>query len=198
VTTTHHWESKTTIKHSVRVNVSDAAKLPNTYIAATIIAPRQVSRRPIIAAAFPGGGYSRGYWDIQWLGGYSEAEYHVDRGWLFLAIDHLGVGESSLPDPALLTFECMANANAAATQAIVSGLRSGTLLESLGPLETPFVIGIGQSMGGCVSIVTQAMQRPFDALAVLGYSASHTVLPSPARGECRFRRSSAAGQTRQE
>jgi pimeloyl-ACP methyl ester carboxylesterase len=182
VTTTHHWESKTTIKHSVRVDISDAVKLPNTYIAATIIAPRQVSRRPIIAAAFPGGGYSRGYWDIQWLGGYSEAEYHVDAGWLFLAIDHLGVGESSLPDPALLTFECMANANAAATQAIVSGLRSGTLLESLGPLETPFVIGIGQSMGGCVSIVTQAMQRPFDALAVLGYSASHTVLPSPAGG----------------
>lgn len=173
---------KTAIKRSVRVDVSDAVGLPNTYIAATVIAPRQVPKRPILAAAFPGGGYSRGYWDIQWPGGYSEAEYHVARGWLFVAFDHLGVGESSLPDPGLLTFECMANANAAATRAIVSGFRSGTLLEQLGPLETPFVVGIGQSMGGCVSIVAQAMHQPFDALAVLGYSASHTVLPSPAGG----------------
>jgi predicted alpha/beta-hydrolase family hydrolase len=47
------------------------------------------------------------------------------------------------------------------------------------PVETPFVVGVGQSMGGCVSIVTQAMHRPFDALAVLGYSASRTVLPVP-------------------
>jgi pimeloyl-ACP methyl ester carboxylesterase len=179
---TRHWEGKTAIKHFVRVDVSDAVGLPNTYIAATVIAPLQVPKRPILAAAFPGGAYSRGYWDIQWPGGYSEAEYHVDRGWLFVAIDHLGVGESSLPDPALLTFECMANANAAATRAIVSGLRSGTLLEPLDPVETPFVMGIGQSMGGCVSIVTQAIHQPFDALAVLGYSASHTVFPSPAGG----------------
>jgi pimeloyl-ACP methyl ester carboxylesterase len=182
VTDTHHRDDERTTKCSVRVDVSEAVKLSNTYIAATVIAPRQVSGRPIIAAAFPGGGYSRGYFDIQWPGAYSEAEYHADGGWLFIAIDHLGVGESSLPDPALLTFECMANANAAATQAIVSCLRSGTLFHSLGPLERPFVIGVGQSMGGCVSIVTQAIHKPFDALAVLGYSASHTVLPSPTGG----------------
>jgi pimeloyl-ACP methyl ester carboxylesterase len=53
---------------------------------------------------------------------------------------------------------------------------------TMAPLTDPYVIGVGQSMGGCVSIVAQAGHRPFDALAVLGYSACHTVLASPQGG----------------
>src|SRR5207302_8939163 len=41
------------------------------------------------------------------------------------------------------------------------------------------VVGMGQSMGGCLSVVTQARRRTFDALAVLGYSAIHTQMPTP-------------------
>jgi pimeloyl-ACP methyl ester carboxylesterase len=133
-----------------------------------------------VAVGFPGGGYSRGYWDIQWPGDYSQAEYHANRGWVFVAVDHFGVGDSALPDPALLTFEVMAAANSAVTERIVSMLRSDSNLTAL--LNDPYVIGIGQSMGGCVSIVAQAAHHPFDALAVLGYSASHTVSPSPQGG----------------
>jgi pimeloyl-ACP methyl ester carboxylesterase len=161
------------------VDVSKAVGIPDAQIAATLVAPDDPIDSRRLAVAFPGGGYSRGSWDIQWPGGYSQAEYHVSRGWVFVAIDHLGVGESSLPDPSILTFELMAQANTAATRSIVSSLKSGDLLDSFESVQVPFVIGIGQSLGGCVSIVAQALHQPFDALAVLGYSASHTLLPSP-------------------
>jgi pimeloyl-ACP methyl ester carboxylesterase len=170
-------------RHDLRIDVSGAVGIPGAQIAATVIAPSIVAEKPLVAEGFPGGGYARGYWDIQWPGRYSQAEYHARRGWTFVAVDHLGVGDSSLPDPTMLTFEALAAANSAATQRIVSMLRSGTLsVNGVAPVQSPYVIGLGQSMGGCVSIVAQAAHRTFDALAVLGYSASHTVLASPEGG----------------
>jgi pimeloyl-ACP methyl ester carboxylesterase len=160
-------------RHDLRIDVSGAVGIPDAEIAATVVAPSIAAEKPVVAVGFPGGGYSRGYWDIQWPGGYSQAEFHARRGWTFVAVDHLGVGDSSLPDPTVLTFEVLAVANSAATQRIVSMLRSGTLsADAVAPVQNPYVIGVGQSMGGCVSIVAQAAHRTFDALAVLGYSTS--------------------------
>lgn len=170
-------------RNDIRIDVSQAVGVEGAKIAATVIAPTDLTDTAILAVAFAGGGYSRGYWDIQWPGGYSQAEYHASRGWVFAAIDSLGVGDSSLLDPSMLTFEVMAAANSAATKKIVAMLRYSSLMaNSVAPLEVPYVIGVGQSMGGCVSIVSQATHQTFDALAVLGYSASHTVLPSPDGG----------------
>ncbi len=47
--------------------------------------------------AMPGGGYSRGYFDMEFEGhsGYSQAAHHVERGLVVVSIDHLGVGEST-------------------------------------------------------------------------------------------------------
>ena len=42
----------------------------------------------------PGAGYSRRYFDLP-EPGYSEALYHNRRGTIVVALDHLGVGESS-------------------------------------------------------------------------------------------------------
>jgi pimeloyl-ACP methyl ester carboxylesterase len=170
-------------RHDIRIDVSEAIGLTGAEIAATVIAPVSLAENAIVAIGFAGGGYSRGYWDIQWPGCYSQAEYHTTRGWVFVAVDHLGVGDSSLLDPSILTFEVMAAANSAAAKQIVSMLRSGSLIaNTVAALPNPYVIGVGQSMGGCVSIVAQACHQTFDALAVLGYSASHTVLPSPQGG----------------
>ena len=176
-------EAPALIRNDIRIDVSEAVGLASAEIAAPVIAPNTVTETPILAVGFAGGGYSRGYWDIQWPGGYSQAEYHASRGWVFAAVDHLGVGDSSLLDPSMLTFEVMAAANSAATKRIVSMLRSGSFMaNTVAPLNDPYVIGVGQSMGGCVSIVAQASHQTFDALAVLGFSASHTVLPSPQGG----------------
>jgi pimeloyl-ACP methyl ester carboxylesterase len=175
--------STTLIRQDVRIDVSEAVGIAGAELAASVVAPTTVAETPILAVGFPGGGYSRGYWDIQWPGGYSQAEYHASRGWTFVAIDHLGVGDSSLLDPSMLSFEVLAAANSEATRRIVSMLRSGSLMANTAALpKDPYVIGVGQSMGGCVSIVAQAAHQTFDALAVLGFSASHTVLPSPEGG----------------
>ena len=68
--------------------------------------------------------------------GGGQAGWHAERGWIFVACDHLGVGDSSLADPA--------------------------------------VLGIGQSMGGCLTVVQQARHESYDGVGVLGYSAIHT------------------------
>src|SRR2546427_469009 len=51
------------------------------------------------------------------------------------------------------------------------------LSEALPPLPGLVRIGIGQSMGGCLTVVMQGRHATFDAIAPLGYSAIHTVLP---------------------
>jgi pimeloyl-ACP methyl ester carboxylesterase len=53
-------------------------------------------------------------------------------------------------------------------------------------------VGIGQSMGGCMTIVMQARHDTYDAIAPLGYSAIHTVLPQ--RSEEASRKAVAAHQ----
>jgi hypothetical protein len=78
-------------RHDVRIDVSAAVGIAGAEIAATVIAPRIVVEEQVVAVGFPGGGYARGYWDIQWPGGYSQAEYHARRGWTFVAVDHLGL-----------------------------------------------------------------------------------------------------------
>jgi pimeloyl-ACP methyl ester carboxylesterase len=172
-------------RFELRVDVSGAVPWAASELAVTLVVPaRGIDGPRTLALAFPGGGYSRGYWDIQWPGGegYSEAEYHAQRGWIVACIDHLGVGDSSQPDPASLTFELLAAANAAASRAVVDGLRAGTLVDALGKIDVARAIGVGQSMGGCLTIVAQALHEPFDAIAVLGFSGIHTVLPSPDGG----------------
>lgn len=44
------------------------------------------------------------------------------------------------------------------------------------------VVGVGQSMGAAVLVVHQAEHRTFDAVALLGWSGSHTALPDPPAG----------------
>lgn len=170
-------------RHELRIDVSAAVPFDEAELAVTLVVPGGELVGPCpLALGFPGGGYSRGYWDIDWPGGYSQAAHHAERGWVFAAVDHLGVGDSSQPDPAALTFELLAAANDAATRSIGDGLRAGTLVEGLGPIDLSVVLGMGQSMGGCLSIVAQGRHATFDGLAVLGYSGIHTTLPSPTGG----------------
>jgi len=122
-----------------------------------------------VIVGYPGGGYARGYYDITRLPGYSQAAHHVAAGTVFVACDHLGVGDSSSVDPLELTLERLAAANHATATAVVDGLRDGTLVDGLGPLDVGAVVGIGQSMGGALLVVQQGTHHTFDAVAVLGY-----------------------------
>jgi alpha-beta hydrolase superfamily lysophospholipase len=134
---------------------------------------------PVAIFASPGGGYTRHYYDLQPLGrgGYSQAEAHVRDGFVFVAYDHLGVGDSSTEHLRDYTIHQLAAANDSAVRELSRRLVQGTLSEELPPLPDLVRIGIGQSMGGCVTVVMQGRHATFDAIAPLGNSAIHTVLP---------------------
>lgn len=152
-------------------------------MACTIHYPDNPARggRQIVIFAVPGGGYSRHYFDMRFEGhdGYSEAEYHTARGTIFVTIDHLGVGDSSLDLVAELTIERAADGYASCVRQIAGLLQAGQAAPELPAVSAPFLVGIGQSLGGGVTIVTQSRHGVFDAVAILGKSALHTVLPQP-------------------
>ena len=152
--------------------------------AVTVIAAPEVATldRPIVVFAFPGGGYGRRYFDLQIdglgaSGSYSQAEHHAARGLIVVTCDHLGCGESD-GAPAL-PLERITAANAATAAEMRRRLADGKAAPGLAPVPDPLAIGIGQSLGGCFTIVAQGRHRCFDAVAILGYSAHHTVVPVP-------------------
>jgi pimeloyl-ACP methyl ester carboxylesterase len=103
-----------------------------------------------------------------------QAGFHCERGWIFVACDHLGVGDSTVPKGAV-TFENIAAANNATVVEVLKRLKGGTLASDFPPVAPAVVLGIGQSMGGCFAIVLQGQYNPFDGVGVLGFSSIHTV-----------------------
>jgi pimeloyl-ACP methyl ester carboxylesterase len=167
---------------SLRLDVTGSVALPGPLsIAATVFLPDAalLPERPVAVFAFPGGGYARGYYDMHFPGhtGYSEAEYHTARGFIFVALDHLGVGESSVTGLATMQIEDIARANDVAVRQIRARIEAGTLAEGFPAVANLFAVGSGQSMGGGVTIIMQGRHRTYDAIAPMGYSAIHTVLP---------------------
>jgi hypothetical protein len=160
------------------IDVTEAAGLGvdvHTCVTVTFSDSCAAASQPIVAFAWPGGGYNRNYYLLD-LPGHSsgQAGWHAGRGWIFVACDHLGVGDSSASDPDLLQFEDMASINAATTQGVLALLAAGDISPHLPPIGAPVVIGVGQSRGASLVIVQQAHHGSFDGIAVLGYSAIHT------------------------
>jgi len=154
-------------------------------LAATIHLPPPDLLQPSaqVLVAMPGAGYNRRYFDLP-EPGYSEAEHHVARGIVVVALDHLSVGDSSvLPEPPSIS--TVAAANSAVVGEIVSRLKTGALTGGLA-VTPSVVIGAGQSLGGIIAVVMQAKHRPFDGIAVLGASLVCTRLPSRSGEELRF------------
>ena len=148
----------------------------------TVCLPDAPPASPVVCFGFPGGGYSRGYFTFDMPGSDrgGQAGWHASRGWVFVACDHVFVGDSSQPaDPTQLTFENLAAANRATVDNVLQHLTAGTLGDGVPPITPALTVGIGQSMGGCLLIVQQGHHATFDAIAVLGFSASLTRLWMP-------------------
>lgn len=155
--------------------------------------PDALPERPVAIFACPGGGYSRHYFEMQFDGhaDYHEAEWHARRGTIYVAIDHVGVGESTIPDLAQIGFDNLAATHDSCVRQIADALRSGTLVEGFPAAPSLFSVGMGQSMGGGVTILAQGRFATFDAIAPCGVSAIHTALPQRDRnafeqGKARF------------
>lgn len=169
-------------QYDLRIDVSDVVPLPGPLEVALSVFTADAlpqDQGATVMAAFPGGGYGRGYFNMRFPGhlGYSEAEHHTAAGLIFVAGDPLGVGDSSRPDFSQLTVEMIAAANDRAVREVLDRLRSGSVSKEIPPVQVASTVGIGQSMGGCLTIVMQARHGTYGAIAPLGYSAIHTVLP---------------------
>jgi pimeloyl-ACP methyl ester carboxylesterase len=144
------------------LDVSDALPFEErSSLAATIHRPDAESPRAVLVC-WPGGSYARAYWDMRIPGhsGYSFAEHMTPQGFLVVAADHLGVGASSKPtDGDRVTFETMSDAAA-------SFVRQ---LRAIAPAGVP-IVGVGHSLGACLTAVTQARHRCYDAVALLGFT----------------------------
>jgi pimeloyl-ACP methyl ester carboxylesterase len=149
-------------------------------LAYTVHRPDTDMEPRVVAVALPGGGYNRSYFDLQIDGhpGYSQAEYHTARGWVFIACDAAGTGDSSAPAQPQSIAQ-VAAVHAGLVRELRRRLGEGTLVAGLPPTGAAAVIGLGQSMGGCFTVATQGAHACFDAIGVLGYSALHTELPLP-------------------
>lgn len=170
-------------RHHVRIDVSAAVGTGEKLaVAATVLLPGDLPRggRRTVIFGFPGGGYNRRYWDLEIPGhsGYSQAEHHLRAGHVFVACDHLAVGDSDRPR-APLDFDAVARANAHAAREIRSILAAGTLAADIAPVEIGATAALGQSFGGFLLIIAQGTEPVFDGVGVLGYSARDPQTPWP-------------------
>jgi alpha-beta hydrolase superfamily lysophospholipase len=163
------------------IDVTEAAGLgePAT-VALTVTLPDAGTlpvERPIVCFAKPGGGYSRGYYTVDLPGPArgAQADWHAARGWIFVSVDHLGVGGSSTHhEAASLDYTRLAATAHAAEREVLHRLAAGTLADGFPAVTDPVVLGIGQSMGGCMTVVQQGRYESYDGIGILGYSAVHT------------------------
>lgn len=149
-------------------------------IAAKIFLPpaAELAAAPIAFFCLPGGGLNSGYFNLDIDGAAAAADGQFNfarqmaaRGFITVAIDHLGIGASSIPrDGFALTPETMVAANARAAQRIQRALREGTAAAGYPPLPGLRSIGVGHSMGGMLTALQQAECRTYAAIAVLGFS----------------------------
>ncbi|MDO7842059.1 alpha/beta fold hydrolase [Sphingomonas immobilis] len=166
----------------LQIDVTDAAGIgepAHVAITVTLPDPADLATPPVVCFAKPGGGYSRGYFTVDLPGPArgAQADWHAQRGWIFVSVDHLGVGESSIHAAAKLDYTATAAGSMAAEAEILRRLAEGTLAPGFPAIADPLKIGIGQSMGGCMTIIQQGRYHCYDGIGVLGYSAIHTHPP---------------------
>ena len=166
----------------LKIDVTEAAGLGEpAHIAATVQLPSAapLGDAPVVCFAKPGGGYSRRYYtlDLPGPGKGAQAAWHAERGWIFVSLDHLGVGDSSQHAAERLDYSTVAAASQAAEAHILRQLAEGELAAGFPKVRDPLTLGIGQSMGGCMTIIQQGRHHGYDGIGVLGYSAIHTHPP---------------------
>jgi alpha-beta hydrolase superfamily lysophospholipase len=144
-----------------RIDVGDVAPAGVRELVADVFEPDTVGPRPVVCCCVPGGGMSRGYFDLQVpaeLGNYSMARHLVELGFVVVTLDPPAVGESDTPDDGYtLTPDVVADVNARAFGQV------------LAPWPDAFRVGVGHSAGALLTVVQQARHRTYDALGLLGF-----------------------------
>lgn len=152
--------------------------------ASLIFSPKILQDRPNASACpvlfmVPGAGYSRHYYDMLPGGdaSYSQARFHAERGAVVAMLDYAGAGDSKIENDEVLDFHIMAKIHDYAVRVLKSTLENGLAHPDIPALGTCRTIGVGQSLGGIITVITQARHRTFQAIAILGASAVETKMP---------------------
>lgn len=172
----------------IEIDVSDAVGLglPARVAASVVLpAPAVLTEVPIVCVAMPSSSYARGYYthDLPGAGRGAQAQFHAERGWIFVALDWLGCDGGAGIDPEDLGYPVLTAACHAAQQEIVLRLANGVLSPRFPAIGQPVVIGLGPALGGALLIYQQARHRSFDGIAVLGFSAVHSHPATPPGAE---------------
>lgn len=148
--------------------------------AAWLFLPEAGSAPKAVLLCLSGGTYDRHYWHLEVpdRDGYSFGHHLARKGFVVVAVDHLGVGASPDPSAGPVGLELLATGDAEVARQVRSRLGEGTLHPALPPADVP-MIGIGHSMGACVVVVAQATSAVFDGVVLLGHSIP-AVAPVPA------------------
>jgi pimeloyl-ACP methyl ester carboxylesterase len=141
--------------------------------------PTAIPARPIVCFAKPGGAFTRGYFTIDLPGPAhgAQAQWHAERGWVFVSVDHLGAGESSAHEMSRLDYKTLAAAADAAEREILRMLSQGLLCEGFPSIDNPLVLGLGQSLGASVAVFQQAHHGTYHGIAVLGFGVMDMHVP---------------------
>ncbi len=143
------------------MSVGDVAPAGVQTVAVDIYLPERIGARPVVCCCVPGGGMSRGYFDLQTpasVGNFSMVRHLVDRGFVVVTLDSPGVGESDVPDDGYtLTPDVVADVNARAFDQVLERWPDA------------FRVGVGHSAGALLTVVQQARHRTYDALGLFGF-----------------------------
>ena len=146
---------------SLRVDVGDVAPAGVRSLAVDVHEPESLGERAVVCVCVPGGGMSRGYFDLQpppALGNYSMARHLAERGFVVVTVDPPAVGESDAPDDGYtLTPEVVADVNAHAVEQVLARWPDALRL------------GIGHSAGALLTVVQQARHHTYAGLGLLGF-----------------------------
>ncbi len=162
----------TRITHDVTVEALAGDGLPGQTLATRLVLPEPatIAEIPRVLFCMPGGGMDCGYFDLDDEGdrSFSFAEAMARRGHVVVLMDHLGIGASSQPGNGFVLHPAnLAAATAEAVGRLKDTLRQGGI-ECLPALEDFLSIGVGHSMGGMLTTVTQGRFSPYDGVVVMG------------------------------
>lgn len=163
---------------SAVVDITGRVPISGTHrIAVWVFPPKAPVGAVPVLFCLPGGSYTKAYWHFEVPGrsGYSFAEHMAAQGMLVIAVDHIGVGDSSRHPRAIeLTPDVVSKANAVALADLLARAAAGTLIPGFDALKIGPVVGVGHSMGAMLAIFQQSLHGGFDAIAPLGYGVAES------------------------
>ena len=153
------------LRRTLTLDVSDVALAGVRRLASDVFVPEHVAEPATILVCIPGGGMSRGYFDVEAPGehgNYSMARHLVAQGFVVVTIDPPGVGDSDVPDDGYeLTVQRVADVCARGVDRVLAQLHDDGIAGT--------AIGVGHSAGAMITTALQARHRPYAALALFGF-----------------------------